>query len=284
MLRISDFSKLSGASVKALRYYDQLGLLKPAFVDSESGYRYYSEEQLLTVKRIASFKEQGFTLEDIKTFLEDDVSLHVVKDQLASKKHELLEAISTAQRQLAEVNERLRRVENESKKGPRHSPVAIRRIPPQLVASIRDIVPRTRLCVLLEEVTQYVKAHGETADGSLMILWHDRSTLEEDHEERVELEVAIPLTRELPDSARVKVRLLPEVESAASLVHDCDPYASDCAAIHDALDWASSNGYAPVDSEPIRETYLTPDQDMYGRMRRSELIVPVQNISASSAS
>lgn len=69
MMKISAFAKVSGISIKTLRYYDELGLLKPAHVDEQSGYRYYSEEQLLTVKRIASYKEQGFTLEQLKPFL-----------------------------------------------------------------------------------------------------------------------------------------------------------------------------------------------------------------------
>ncbi|MFE0558831.1 MerR family DNA-binding transcriptional regulator [Paenibacillus sp. NPDC058910] len=49
MMKISAFAKVSGISIKTLRYYDELGLLKPAHVDEQSGYRYYSEEQLLTV-------------------------------------------------------------------------------------------------------------------------------------------------------------------------------------------------------------------------------------------
>ena len=68
MMKISAFAKVSGISIKTLRYYDELGLLKPAHIDKQSGYRYYSEERLLTVKRIAAYKEQGFTLEQLKPF------------------------------------------------------------------------------------------------------------------------------------------------------------------------------------------------------------------------
>jgi len=45
MLKIGDFSRLSRVSVKALRYYDEIGLLKPVEVDRFTGYRYYSADQ-----------------------------------------------------------------------------------------------------------------------------------------------------------------------------------------------------------------------------------------------
>ena len=46
MLKIGDFSKLSRVSVRMLRYYDEIGLLKPAEIDRFTDYRYYSEAQL----------------------------------------------------------------------------------------------------------------------------------------------------------------------------------------------------------------------------------------------
>lgn len=52
MFKIGDFSMLSKVPVKTLRYYDQIDLLKPQQIDQDSGYRYYSAEQLLEVNRI----------------------------------------------------------------------------------------------------------------------------------------------------------------------------------------------------------------------------------------
>ncbi len=65
MLKIGDFSRLSRVSVKALRYYDELGLLKPVEIDRFTGYRYYSVAQLPRLHRILVFKELGFSLEQI---------------------------------------------------------------------------------------------------------------------------------------------------------------------------------------------------------------------------
>ena len=59
MFRIGEFSKLAKTTVKTLRYYDKVGLLKPAFVDSETSYRYYSEAQL-EIMRITEQLTQKF--------------------------------------------------------------------------------------------------------------------------------------------------------------------------------------------------------------------------------
>ena len=65
MLRIGEFSKLAKISIKALRYYDKIGLLKPAMIDSATQYRYYIPEQLQTVRLISMYKEAGLSVDMI---------------------------------------------------------------------------------------------------------------------------------------------------------------------------------------------------------------------------
>ena len=62
MLKIGEFSKLSRVSVRMLRHYDEIGLLKPAEIDRFTEYRYYREDQLPTAGRIAALKDMGFPL------------------------------------------------------------------------------------------------------------------------------------------------------------------------------------------------------------------------------
>ena len=50
-MQINEFAKLAGVSVRTLHYYDEIGLLKPAFVDEQNGYRFYDENSLLLCKR-----------------------------------------------------------------------------------------------------------------------------------------------------------------------------------------------------------------------------------------
>ena len=69
MLKIGEFSKLSRVSVRMLRHYDEVGLLAPSEVDSMTGYRYYSERQLITAGRIAALRALGFGLSETRELL-----------------------------------------------------------------------------------------------------------------------------------------------------------------------------------------------------------------------
>jgi DNA-binding transcriptional MerR regulator len=91
MLTIGDFSRLSRVSAKTLRYYDQIGLLKPAAISRESGYRYYEVSQLRDMLLISRLKQYQFLLPEIAAVLakKDDQHLAAVirekKDQIASQ-------------------------------------------------------------------------------------------------------------------------------------------------------------------------------------------------------
>ncbi|MDQ0897668.1 helix-turn-helix domain-containing protein [Paenibacillus sp. V4I7] len=274
MLKIGEFSKLSRVSIKTLRYYDAMGLLRPDVVDENNGYRYYSEAQLLTVKRIVVFKEQGFTLEQIIPFLEDHISPEVVKSRLTDKQIELHRIIEESKNQLNEINKRIHRVEESANRNEDEHSISIRGIDPLQVASIRDIVPYTQLCLLLDEVTQYVRTHGDYQVSSLIIIKHDHYA----ETDQVDLEVALPIMKNIPSSNRVKVNSLPRIHAAASLIHRCDPYGITCRATTELSSWISVNGYTQVERAPIREVYITPDQDIYGRMRLSELLIPIEPV------
>lgn len=66
MYKIGDFSKITGASIRTLRYYDEIDLFKPDEVDLFTGYRYYSDEKIKEYEIITELKDVGFTLEEIK--------------------------------------------------------------------------------------------------------------------------------------------------------------------------------------------------------------------------
>lgn len=69
LISIGQFSKVCSVSIKTLRYYDKVDLLKPAKVDEFTGYRYYEEEQLNDMLTINRLKRYGFPLIEIKAFL-----------------------------------------------------------------------------------------------------------------------------------------------------------------------------------------------------------------------
>lgn len=66
LLRIGEFSKLTGVPIRTLRYYDEIDLFKPAEIDLFTGYRYYHEEQIEDLELINKLKSVGFSLEEIK--------------------------------------------------------------------------------------------------------------------------------------------------------------------------------------------------------------------------
>lgn len=76
-LSIGDMAQLNGISVKTLRHYQDKGILEPAEVSKESGFRYYTLEQSFELDRILRYQNMGFTLSEIKQILENeyDVSL-----------------------------------------------------------------------------------------------------------------------------------------------------------------------------------------------------------------
>ncbi len=86
MLKIGDFAKLTRLSVQTLRYYDELGLLKPVDVDRYSGYRYYAYEQLPRLNRILALKDLGLSLEQVAQLLAEDLPAAELRGMLRLKR------------------------------------------------------------------------------------------------------------------------------------------------------------------------------------------------------
>jgi len=113
LFKISEFSRLSKVSLKTLRYYDQIGILKPRKVDHDTCYRYYSADQLLELNRIFLYKELGFTLPQIIRLLHEDISLKDIQGMFKLKKSEIQHIIQTEQAKLARIEERMQLLERE---------------------------------------------------------------------------------------------------------------------------------------------------------------------------
>ena len=88
MFKIGEFSKLTQVSTRMLRYYDEMGLLKPAKIDSLTGYRMYSAEQISTLNRIIYLRDSGFNVAEIALSL--DYSNNDIIEQLDKKSVEII--------------------------------------------------------------------------------------------------------------------------------------------------------------------------------------------------
>ena len=76
MLSIGEFSRICKVSTKTLRYYDEIGLIKPSKINPENNYRYYSIEQLETILLINRLTHYNFSLEEIRTIITSEEMLN----------------------------------------------------------------------------------------------------------------------------------------------------------------------------------------------------------------
>src|SRR5215203_5351495 len=103
MIKIGEFSKLVQVPVATLRYYDQMGLLKPIEVDRFTGYRYYSVSQLPRLNRILALRGLGFTLEQIAEALDDGLTPEQMRGMLRLRHAQISQQLVEMQDQLLEV-------------------------------------------------------------------------------------------------------------------------------------------------------------------------------------
>lgn len=114
MLKIGEFSRLSQVTVKTLHHYSDLGLLKPAHIDPQTNYRYYTVEQLPRIHRIMALKEVGLSLDQIGLMLNEELPSEQIRGMLRLRQVEIEQQIQEARKQMAMVEFRLRMIEAET--------------------------------------------------------------------------------------------------------------------------------------------------------------------------
>jgi len=107
--QVRDFAALTGVSVRTLHYYDQIGLLKPAQVDGDSGYRWYDEQSLARMQEILFYRETDFPLKSIGEMLaapgyDRKAALRRQKELLLLKRERLERIIRTVDKALEGEN------------------------------------------------------------------------------------------------------------------------------------------------------------------------------------
>lgn len=114
MLSIGEFARLAGVSVRMLRHYDQLALLRPQRVDPHSGYRSYAAAQLARANQLVGLKELGFTLEQVGVLLDGELSEGEVIALMRARRDALREQLEADRHRLAALEARLRSIEKEN--------------------------------------------------------------------------------------------------------------------------------------------------------------------------
>ena len=111
LLSIGEVAKIRNINVQSLRYYEKLGVLNPAYINPETGYRYYSFEQLMILDTIILCIELGIPLKDLKNYVDKDGKLEferLLRDgrALATEKiHKIETNLSSIDRTLRHIND-----------------------------------------------------------------------------------------------------------------------------------------------------------------------------------
>ncbi len=234
MLKIGDFSRLSRVSIRMLRYYDETGLLKPDKVDEFTGYRYYSEEQLLVMGKINALKDMGFASNAIAEILKSS-NPKEIEQIFQIQKAQLLEGEDIIHHRIQSLDTALERLR---KDGIMKYNCIIKQMPERYVASVRRIIPKYEEEGMLWHIlfSETVNA-GMVPCGPAMAKLHDKEFKEGD----VDVEVQIEVKGRYENTENVIFFTEPEMTVASitfkgSYSQFSDVYASLAA-------WVLENGY-----------------------------------------
>ncbi len=269
MYKIGDFSRLSRVSVKTLRYYDEVGLLKPVKVDRFSGYRFYQVEQLPRLYHILALRDLDFSIEQIGHLLDANPDgeagqRRMLIAMLEQKRSEIEQRLSADQERLRRLDARLKQIEQEDQMSTYD--VVIKKIAPLQVASVRDIIPSyPEQGHLWSELYHGIEAKGVQFNEPCLTVYHS-------DEPEIDAEVCQLLSGPVQAHGRVQVHELPAVDSMAATTHH-GAFVTIGQAYDALLKWIEASGYRITGA--CREIYLKPPAQA-GSQTDPETITEIQ--------
>jgi DNA-binding transcriptional MerR regulator len=279
MFNIGDFAKHGRVSVRMLRHYDAIGLLHPAHVDPASGYRSYRAGQLARLNRVIALKDLGFTLEQVRTIVDERVSVEQLRGMLRLRQAELAAAIEADATRLARVEARLRTIESEGTMPADDivtKNVAALRVA-ELTAPAAGYAPEhigPVIKPLCADLGRRLAESPLTPTGQLIAYYEDCQDSPDGAETdgKLIIHAAIPVAADASPSTGLSVVDLPAVESA-TLVHRgaMDGVLPSYQAL---ARWIEANGYEPAGY--ARELYLECPEDEDAWV--TELQVPIARV------
>lgn len=237
MLKIGDFSKISRVSVRMLRHYDEIGLLKPVEIDRFTGYRYYSENQLPRIGLIKSLKEIGFSLADIIKMTEICDDIEAMDAFYEKRQIELKKQAELTAHQVTLLDTARKRLRKECTMS---YFVSVKTIPERYAATVRMTIPH------YEDEGMVWQVLCEETDSLNMIpddpcLVAAEFPDDEFKEENVEVFAWKTIKGTYPDTEHVKFRTLPAVKVASCVVNG--GYEQMPEVYTAVISWVKENGY-----------------------------------------
>lgn len=246
MFRIGEFSKMAKTTIKALRYYDEVGLLKPEGVDPFTNYRFYTTKQLFELHRIQAYRQIGLTIDEIRGIQTGAQET----DVLRKRKSELLTELEAGKEQLSRIEFML----SEKQEGHQMAYQAImKELPKCIVYSKEMTVPSydsyfTLIPAIGEELLKRYPDIKCAVPEYCFIRYLDGEYKEKNF--RVEFCEAVAEKRE--DFGEIHFKEMPAI-TAVSIMHK-GPYAELGNAYAFAFQWIEENGFLVTESP--RENYI----------------------------
>lgn len=177
MFKIGEFSKLTQVTVRMLRYYDKMGLLKPAQIDPWTGYRMYSADQIPILNKIIYLRDSGFQVAEIMQILKTEDSSEMPR-QLDKKYLEIKKRIQEEQEKLKKIE--LAQKELLSGQGEMHYQVLTKSIPSYQVLSLRRVIPNYYAeGELWKELSEFAVREKAVLLNETFSIYHDLEYKEE---------------------------------------------------------------------------------------------------------
>ena len=266
MLKIGDFSKLSRVSIRMLRHYDDIGLLKPAETDDFTGYRYYREDQLFLIGRITALKDMGFALADIVRILEIYDDRKQLDQFLAARQKELTDQAKETEYKLMLLETARKRLRKEQTM---KYDVTIKTIPERYAATVQMVVPHYEDEGMLWGMMAECKTPLVPADPCLAAA----EFLDKEYkEENVEIKVWMTVKGKYEDTEHVKFKTLPAVKVASCIIKGSYEQMGDAMAT--VASWINENGYEA--NGPMFNIYhVSPAQTQNPEEYVTEVCLPI---------
>ena len=262
MFSIGEFARHGRVSVRMLRHYDAIGLLRPACVDPVSGYRFYQASQLAELNRVIALKDLGFTLQQVQTILEEKITAAELRGMLKLRRAEIHAQIEAETARLARVEARLLTIEDEARVPA--DGVVIKRLAPvrvgELTGEAAGYEPEAITPVIQPlycDLWRLMASAGVTAAGPAVAYYEDAPA----GDGAIVVHAAVPVVAEAGGDHGLRVVDLAEVESAAAIIHHGS--MDDVLCTGQALArWIDANGYRSVGyaREITLEWSADPDQ------------------------
>jgi DNA-binding transcriptional MerR regulator len=250
MFSIGEFARHGRVSVRMLRHYDAIGLIRPACVDVATGYRFYEASQLDELNRVIALKDLGFTLQQVQAILEEKVSAAELRGMLKLRRAEIQATIDAETTRLARVEARLVTIEDGARVPA--DGVVVKRLAPVRVAELTGVAasyePEAITPViqpLYHDVWQRLRRADIPAAGHAVAYYQDTA------EGCILVHAAVPVAAGPGELGRpgapggdhgLSLVDLPEVGSAAAIIHHGS--MDDVLPTGQALArWIDANGY-----------------------------------------